>query len=93
MVKDEEKIVSEAASGQTFQRLLNELHGKRQWLDGMIESLEAALDSPERKLIEETAKALADNPNVPLVDLPADRQDKLSRLARDVRTGTRRSDQ
>ena len=78
-------------SDKAFRRLLDELHAKRRWLDGMILSLEAALDSPERKLVDAMSAALAEHPNTPLVDLPAEEQSLLSRLAQNVRGGSKRS--
>ena len=84
---------AKAHPDKTFRRLLDELHAKRSWLDALILSLEAALDSPERRLVEATEKALADNPNIPLVDLSSEQQSVLARLAQDVRSGSRRSEE
>lgn len=94
VIKHEKQVSSnpvKAHPDKTFRRLLDELHAKRSWLDALILSLEAALDSPERRLVEATEKALADNPNVPLVDLPAEQQAALAELAQEVRSGSRRS--
>ncbi len=77
---------------QTFRMLLDELHAKRRWLDAMIASIEAALDSPERRLVEATKKALVENPNVPIVDLAPDQQATLADLAERVRVGARKHD-
>ena len=38
--------------GESVDSLLEELHEKKLWLDMMIKGLEAALDSPEHRLIQ-----------------------------------------
>jgi hypothetical protein len=37
---------------ESVETLLKELHEKKRWLDVMISGLEAAVESPEHKLIE-----------------------------------------
>ncbi len=69
--------------------LLNELHAKRKWLDTVIAGLEAAIQSPDHRLIESLSAAYSNGDNGrPKVDLRSRQQAKLSRIASQIRRHT-----
>jgi hypothetical protein len=71
--------------GAGVESLLRELHEKKEWLDTMIEGLEAALDSPEHRLIELAEQTFeASRREAPRVDLELDGKSALATLARRV---------
>ena len=72
-------------NGEGVDSLLNELHQKKRWLDTMIEGLEAAIDSPQHKLIE-LAKSTFENHQgpAPRVDLEHSGKAALMTLAKSV---------
>lgn len=71
--------------GGNVDRLLEELHEKKRWLDTMIEGLEAAKNSPQHRLIEMAAVVFSDAAaGLPKVDLEMDSKRRLTALARRV---------
>ncbi len=73
-------------------RVLDELHAKKRWLDTVIEALEKAIQSPDHQLLESMANAFANgNQSGPKVDLASPQRARLTRLASEVqRSGARR---
>jgi phage terminase small subunit len=70
---------------ESVEALLRELHEKKQWLDTMISGLEAAVDSPEVRLIELAERSFkAHLEDAPHVDLERDGKVALASLARSV---------
>jgi hypothetical protein len=77
-------------SGGSVERLLEELHAKKRWLDQMIAGLEAAADSPQLRLIAQAAETFEEaGAATPKVDLIQSKRSELQRLAQHV--GGRRS--
>ena len=83
--------MNQFTTGGNVEHLLEELHSKKKWLDVMIEGLEAAVDSPQHKLIEMAAKTL-DQPRrrSPKVDYQEAQNGELIALARRVGGGSSR---
>ena len=76
------------SAGGNVDHLLEELHEKKRWLDLMIAGLEAAIDSPQHRLIEMAARTFQDQPgHAPKVDLIAGGPGDLAELARSVGQG------
>jgi|GEM_PF-2258520 len=75
-------------SGESVERLLEELHEKKNWLDQMIAGLEAAANSPQHRLIARAAKTFEEAGAQPRVDLMASKRSELQTLAE--RVGGRR---
>ncbi len=76
-------------SGESVERLLEELHAKKRWLDHMIAGLEAAADSPQHRLIAQAAETFQEaGAASPKVDLIQSKRSELQRLAQ--RVGGRR---
>ena len=73
-------------------RVLDELHAKKRWLDRVIEGLEKAIQSPDHQLLESIANAFANgNQSRPKVDFARPQRARLTRLASEVqRSGGRR---
>ena len=73
-------------------RVLDELHAKKRWLDTVIEALERAIESPDHQLLESIVNALANgDQSRPKVDLGPPQRARLTRLATEVqRSGARR---
>ena len=73
-------------------RVLEELHAKKRWLDTVIEALERAIESPDHQLLESMANAFANgDQSRPKVDLASPQRARLTRLATEVqRSGARR---
>lgn len=66
-------------------RLLKDLHEKKQWLDTMIVALERAALSPDHQLIEEAGRVFDHfDGSRPKVDLRPRQQRKLADLAQQV---------
>lgn len=79
--------------GANLDRLLNELHAKKRWLDEVIGGLEKALRSPDMQFVASIAKTFGEQSNSrPKVDLMSRQQRKLARLASRV-TSSRESGQ
>ena len=75
-------------AGGNVDHLLEELHEKKRWLDLMIAGLEAAIDSPQHRLIEMAAKTFEhQSGHAPKVDLIAAGAGDLAELARSVGQG------
>lgn len=71
--------------GGNVDELLQELLKKKQWLDTMIEGLEAAQNSPQHQLIEMVAKTFGDaGGKTPRVDLRRESKEELAALAEAV---------
>jgi hypothetical protein len=71
--------------GESVEGLLQELHEKKQWLDMMIEGLEAALESPEHRLIQLVEQTFEESQaEAPCVDLEQGGRSALATLARRV---------
>jgi hypothetical protein len=71
--------------GEGVDSLLKELHEKKRWLDMMISGLEAAVDSPEHRLIELAEKTFEENAaKAPRVDLENEGKTALTMLASSV---------
>ncbi len=69
-------------SNASLDGLLKELHGKREWLDTMIEGLENSMNSPQHKLINMAVESFtAQSDKLPIVDLGESRQHELQALA------------
>ena len=78
-------------SGESVERLLEELHEKKRWLDQMIAGLEAAASSPQHRLIAQAAETFEKaGPRQPRVDLVKAQRAELQTLAETV-GGRRRS--
>lgn len=76
--------------GGNVDHLLAELHEKKRWLDIMIESLEAAKDSPQHQLIDLAARTFGESSErSPKVDLQTDSKQELAALAKKVQPGRR----
>ena len=73
-------------------RVLDELHAKKRWLDTVIEGLERAMESPDHQLLESIVNAFANgDQSRPKVDLGPPQRARLTRLATEVqRSGARR---
>ena len=73
-------------------RVLEELHAKKRWLDTVIEALERAIESPDHQLLESIVNAFANgDQSRPKVDLGPPQRARLTRLATEVqRSGARR---
>ncbi len=73
-------------------RVLDELHAKKRWLDTVIEALERAIESPDHQLLESIVNAFANgDQSRPKVDLGPPQRARLTRLATEVqRSGARR---
>lgn len=73
-------------------RVLDELHAKKRWLDTVIEVLEKAIQSPDHQLLESMANAFANgDQSGPKVDLGPPQRARLTRLAAEVqKSGGRR---
>ncbi len=79
-------------SGESVERLLQELHEKKHWLDEMIAGLEAAADSPQHRLIASAARTFEEaGPRQPRVDLVQSKRTELQSLAQRVGGGRSRS--
>ena len=77
--------------GANLDRLLNELHAKKRWLDEVISGLERALRSPDMQFVTSIAKTFGEESRSrPKVDLMSRQQRKLARLASRV-TSSRES--
>jgi phage terminase small subunit len=71
--------------GKSVNALLKELHEKKRWLDMMISGLEAAVESPEHRLIELAKETFEERQEAsPRVDLERDGKAALATLARTV---------
>ncbi len=74
--------MSGAADPVKLAQLVEELYVKKQWLDRVISSLEAAVDSPDYRLIAALSDAFENgSKSVPKVDLHALQQGKIEHLA------------
>ena len=74
--------MSGAADPVKLAQLVEELYAKKQWLDRVISSLEAAVNSPDYRLIAALSDAFeSGSKSVPKVDLHALQQSKLEHLA------------
>lgn len=69
--------------GLDIERLLDDLHRKRCWLDTVIEGLEQAVQSPEIRLIDAVEAAFKDG-QTPRVDILAHKGSLLQALAAKV---------
>ncbi len=79
-------------TGEGVDRLLAELHEKKLWLDQIIAGLEAAVDSPQHRLIAQAAETFeAAGPRQPKVDLKASKRSELQNLAERVGTPRQRA--
>jgi hypothetical protein len=79
---------SGALDGANLDRLLNELHAKKRWLDEVIGGLERALRSPDMQFVTTIAKTFGEESSArPKVDLRSRQQRKLARLASRVMLG------
>lgn len=73
------------STGGNVDHLLEELHEKKRWLDLMIAGLEAAVESPQHRLIEMAAKTFEEQSRrAPKVDLIATGEGDLADLAKSV---------
>lgn len=71
--------------GENFDRLLEELHAKKAWLDQMIAGLEAAAESPQHRLIAEAAESFESaGTHTPKVDIRSSKRSELQLLAERV---------
>ena len=76
---------------ESVERLLEELHAKKLWLDEMIAGLEAAADSPQHRLIAQAAETFEKaGQRQPKVDLIQSKRAELQTLAQRVGGGRRR---
>ena len=67
------------------ERVLKELYAKKRWLDTMIASLEAAVESPHYRLIQRVNQALSNGDGAkPKVDIRKQQQARLAELATQV---------
>ena len=74
--------MSGAADPVKLAQLVEELYAKKQWLDKVISSLEAAVDSPDYRLIAALSDAFENGgKSIPKVDLHALQQGKIENLA------------
>ncbi len=70
---------------ESVERLLEELHEKKQWLDQMIAGLEAAAESPQHRLIAQAAETFdSAGSRQPKVDLVQSKRTELQTLAQRV---------
>jgi len=77
--------VSGVRDGANLDRLLNELHVKKRWLDEVIRGLETALRSPDMKFVNSITDAFGrETHSRPRVDLRSRQQRKIARLASQV---------
>ena len=85
-------IVLKRKRNLDLDRVLDELHAKKRWLDTVIEALEKAIQSPDYQLLECIANAFANgNQSGPKVDLGPPQRARLTRLASEVqKSGGRR---
>jgi hypothetical protein len=75
--------------GIDLNRVLTELHGKRKWLDELIQGLEAVAQSPEVALVTAVEEVLSgDWCPKPKVDLGSRKKARLLRLASRVKNRT-----
>ena len=75
--------------GVNLNRLLTELHAKREWLDQMIWGLEQVEKSPEMALISAVEEVLTgDYCPKPKIDLGSRKKARLLRLASRVKSRT-----
>ena len=66
-------------------RVLDELHAKKRWLDTVIEALERSIESPDHQLLESIVNAFANgDQSRPKVDLGPPQRARLTRLATEV---------
>ena len=83
-----------AGDGANLDRLLNELHAKKRWLDEVINGLEMALRSPDMQFVTSIAKTFGEEARArPKVDLRSRQQRKLARLASRVTSSRERGQQ
>ena len=74
--------MSGAADPVKLAQLVEELYTKKYWLDKVISSLEAAVDSPDYRLIAALSDAFEKgSKSVPKVDLHALQQSRIKHLA------------
>lgn len=77
--------------GANLDRMLNELHAKKRWLDEVISGLEKALRSPDMQFVTSIAKTFGEESSArPKVDLMSRQKRKLARLASRVTTAGER---
>ena len=70
---------------ESMERLLEELHEKKAWLDQMIAGLEAAAESPQHRLIAQAAETFEQaGYRQPKVDLVPSKRAELQTLAQNV---------
>ena len=68
-----------------LERVLKELYSKKKWLDTMIASLEAAVESPHYRLIQRVSQTLDNGEGAgPKVDIRKQQQTRLAALATQV---------
>ena len=69
-----------------IEELLSELHERKQWLDMMIQGLEAAVSSPEHQLIASVEEVFDGEARQPMTrsELQRERRAALETLARSV---------
>ena len=68
-----------------LERVLKELYSKKKWLDTIIASLEAAVESPDYRLIERLSQTLDNGDGTrPKVDIRKQQQVRLAALAAQV---------
>jgi hypothetical protein len=85
---------SGTGDGANIDRLLNELHAKKRWLDEVISGLEKALRSPDMQFVTSIAKTFGEESSSrPKVDLKSRQQRKLARLASRVASARERGQQ
>ena len=83
--KGDLRLSLKSASETNVNRLLQELHEKKRWLDTRIEGLEAAAGSPHHQLIERAGRMFDHhNGERPKVDLKPQQQRILADLASQV---------
>ena len=76
---------------ESMERLLEELHEKKLWLDEMIAGLEAAAESPQHRLIAKAAETFEKaGQRQPKVDLIQSKRTELQTLAQRVGGSRRR---
>lgn len=85
--EDQVQRVYNTDSGK-LDRLLDQLYAKKSWLDAVIDGLEAAVRSPDHRLIESVLRTFGDSRKAkPKVDVQAQQKARLARLAVQVRGG------
>lgn len=77
------------AADRNVDRLLDELHAKKKWLDMMIAGLEAAIESPHMRLVEAAERTWTNGYRGPKVDLDDAEREALGALASWAGSGTR----